>query len=234
MEPFLLNKETDSDVAVSDSNSTTLSTELSTNSVSWKGSADDVIIHWAFIIAAGYYLVVLLSFILVYVLYPENTIHPSRTTCELDQEDDEKVKKDPFHLNKPLSNHLRIFVIGLATFAMHTYCGLEISFGSLLSPYAVYSRLRMTKSEGSFLTSVYWGTFTFLRIFGLIATIYLSPRLLLLINFGIIMLSNAILVPFGNVYRWSLWVGTSLMGFGWVKSNEVYGSHHLFNRSPLS
>lgn len=225
MEPFLLNKDSDSDVIVAsetdtqfvllDSNSTmelANSTNLASNSTGLKGSADDVMIHWPFIIGAGYYLVVLLFFILVYVRYPENTIHPSRTKGH--QEDDSIAKKDSFRLNKPLSNRLRIFVVVVSMIAMHAYCGLEISFGSLLSPYSVHSRVQMTKSEGSFLTSGYWGTFTFSRIFSLIGILILSPRLLLLIKFAIIMGANGILLPLGNVSQRGLWFGTCLMGFG--------------------
>ena len=239
VEPFLLNKESDSDVvvlsetvtqsALLDNSSTT---ESASNSTGLKGSADDVMIHWPFIICAAYYLVVLFFFVLFCEFYPENTIHPSRTTS--DDQDDELLKKDAFRLNKPLSNHLRIFVVVLATFAMHTYVGLEISFGSLLSPYAVYSKLQMTKSQGSFLTSSYWGTFTFLRVFGLIGTIYLSPRLLLLIHFVIIMASNAILLPFGNDYAWALWLGTGLIGFGLVKMlTQFMGRQYLNHSSSL-
>lgn len=156
-------------------------------------------IHWSFIIGSVYYLVVLLFFVPVYVLYPENTIHPSR--IKSDQEDDSMAKRDAFHLNKPLPKHLRIFVVVISMIAMHAYCGLEISFGSLLSPYAVHSKVQMSKSEGSFLTSGYWGTFTFSRVFSLIGILILSPRLLLLIKFTIIMISNGILMPFGNVHR---------------------------------
>ena len=48
----------------------------------------------------------------------------------------------------------------------------------------------------------------------MIAIIYLSPRSLLLIDFGVIMFSNFILLPFGNDHRWALWLGSSLMGLG--------------------
>lgn len=188
VEPFLLNKETD------------ISTNASSNSTVLKGLADDVMVHWPFQIAALFYFVVLLGFLLVYFLFPENTIHPSRTEC--DPNEDSQAKKDKFKLNKPVSKYTRIFIVVLSIIAMHAYCGLEISFGSLLSPFAVKSNLQMTKSEASFLTSSYWGCFTFLRVFSLIAIIYLSPRLLLMLNFIIIMLSNAILMPFGNDYRW--------------------------------
>lgn len=210
MEPFLLNKDTDSDVVIVsetvtefahfDHNSTLPTTiRPVTNGTVLKGSASDVMIHWSFLIAALYYLFVLLVFGLIYVFHPENTIHPSRT--ETDTEDNPNAKKDPFKLNRPLSNWLKIFVVIVSTATMHVYCGLEISFGALLSPFAVKSKIHMTKSEGSFLTSAYWGMFTFLRAFSLIAIIFLSPRLLLLINFGIIMISNAILLPLGNSNR---------------------------------
>lgn len=210
----MLNKDTDVVVVTErvtqfahlDSNSTLPTTpELIWDFNVLKGSAEDVMIHWSFLIAALYYFIVLLVFVLVYVLYPENTIHPSRTA--IDQDDELKAKKDAFKLNKPLSNCLKIFVVIVSTVTMHVYCGLEISFGALLSPFAVKSNLHMTKSEGSFLTSAYWGTFTFLRAFSLIGIIYLSPRLLLLINFAIIMISNGILLPLGNAHRWGRWKG---------------------------
>ncbi len=92
--------------------------------------------------------------------------------------------------------------------------GVEISFGSLLSPFAVKSDLHLTKSQGSFITGSYWSTYTFLRIFSLVLIIYLSPRTLLIANFLIIMLANGILVPFANTNEWALWLGSGLMGFG--------------------
>ena len=161
-------------------------------------------IHWPFQIAALFYFVVLVGFVLLYVFIPENTIHPSRT--ETNQEEDPNARKSKFKLNKPLSKYVHIFVVVVSTMAMHAYCGLEISFGSLLSPFAVKSNTKMSKSEASFLTSSYWGTFTFLRLFSLVAIIYLSPRLLLLINFGIIMFSNAILMLYGNDLRWGMFL----------------------------
>ena len=166
MEPFLVNKEADSEVMIAAETVTQfadfdflnltaptttalslLDPNITANSTALKGSAVDVMIHWPFLIAAIYYLVTLLVFILIVILYPENAIHPSRR-LSLQQQDDPNAKKDPFKLNEPISNILRIFVIIVATISMHAYVGLEISFGSLLSPYAVKSNLRMTKSEG--------------------------------------------------------------------------------------
>ena len=167
---------------------------------------DDILIHWPFIITGLYYLVVLIVFGVIYFLYPENSVHPSRIKSHEDNQLNLKAKKDKFLLKNPIEGALKIAVIIISTLAMHAYVGLEISFGSLLPTFAVKSDLHMSKSEGSFLTSTYWATYTFLRIFSLIAIIYLSPRFLLLVNFGIIMFSNMILVPFGNSQRWALWV----------------------------
>ena len=109
---------------------------------------------------------------------------------------------------------MKVLVIVLSVLFFHLYCGLEISFGSLLSPFAVKSNLKMSKSEGSFLTSTYWGMFTFFRIFSLFAITVFSPRALLIFNMALIMLSNVFLLPLANDYRWALWVGSALMGLG--------------------
>lgn len=164
VEPFLTIKETDSDIIAAEtatqlvdfSNFTTLDTSTvfslldpnttvlsSTDSI---GSSEDIQIKWPFLIAAIYYFVVLLAFILILILYPENAIHPSRRLSL--QEDDPNAKKDRFKLKEPLTKSLRLFVVIVATLSMHAYVGLEISFGSLLSPFAVKSNLKMTKSEG--------------------------------------------------------------------------------------
>lgn len=200
--PFLLNKETDNQLSVSNSSEPDLI-----------GTSNDVKIQWPFIILSILYLLVLVIFIVIYIYYPENSIHPSRIKRD-DNVLDQNEKKDKYKLNSPLSKWLNIFVICIATISMHAYVGVEISFGSLLSPFAVKSNLHMSKSEGSFLTSTYWATYTFLRIFSLIGIIYLSPQLLLIINFGIVMLSNCILVPFANEHRWALWTGSALIGLG--------------------
>jgi len=121
---------------------------------------------------------------------------------------------DEFNLIKPLKPGMKLLIIVLSVLFFHLYCGLEISFGSLLSPFAVKSNLRMSKSEGSFITAVYWGMFTFFRIFSLFAITYFSPRAVLIFNMALIVLSNGFLLPLANTYRWALWVGSALMGLG--------------------
>lgn len=173
---------------------------------------EEIRIHWPFLIIGVYNILVLIAFGVVYYMYPDNQVHPSRITST-ENEDDNNKKKDSFHLKKPLEGNLKTAVIIISTLAMHAYVGLEISFGSLLPPFAVYSDLHMTKPEGSFVTSTYWGMYTFLRVFSLIAIIYFSPRFLLLVDFGIILISNVILVPFANHYRWALWLGKIFFDF---------------------
>ena len=82
-----------------------------------------------------------------------------------------------------------------------------------MSPYAVKSNLGMTKSEGAYVTGVYWCFYTFLRIFSSITIVYFSPRLLLFVNTFIIMLSNFFLIGLPN-YNWALYTGSILMGTG--------------------
>lgn len=208
VEPFLLNKAADEfDIHASDSNST----------ISSDASADNyLMIHWPFIIGSIYCLLVLTLVVINYILYPDNPVHPSRLKKNDDKGGgaDESGKKDKFQLNNPLTGNIKILVIVIASVCMHAYVGLEISFGSLLTPFAVKSDLNLTKSQGSFITGSYWATYTFLRIFTLVLIVYLPARTLLIGDFIIIMLSNCILVPFANTYEWALWVGSSLMGLG--------------------
>ncbi|KAG4078604.1 hypothetical protein HA402_011363 [Bradysia odoriphaga] len=204
VEPFLLNKEAD-DLEMHSSNSTILADVASDN---------HLMIHWPFIIGSTYCVLVLALVVLNYILYPHNPVHPSRLRKNENKRADECGKKDKFQLNEPLSGKLKIMIIVIASVCMHAYVGLEISFGSLLTPFAVKSDLNLTKSQGSFITGSYWATYTFLRIFTLVLIVYLPCRTLLIGNFIIIMFSNCILVPFANNHEWALWVGSSLMGLG--------------------
>ncbi len=114
VEPFLLNKETD-DIT----NST---------DTSYAGGVDELMIHWPFIIGSIFYLVVLALFVLNYILNPKNPVHPSRTiknTPEKNSDTDIDVyaKKDKFRLNTPLTGHVKIMVIVVASLCMHAYVG---------------------------------------------------------------------------------------------------------------
>lgn len=114
VEPFLLNKETD-DVAA---NNATNSTD------GHVATSNELMIHWPFIIGSMFYLVILALFVLNYILYPENPVHPSRMKAKGDtKEIDEETTEDKFGLNTPLTGNVKMMVIVVATLCMHAYVG---------------------------------------------------------------------------------------------------------------
>lgn len=208
-------------------------------------TADDLKVHWAYIIISVFNFSVLVFFLIVYCFRPitkeypcdlsnestpqkSNTLEKERSIKENSYVKTEKsleiakseminekiqhqqsdIPFQQFLLIKPLSLGMKILIWSLSILFFHLYCGLEISFGSLLSPFAVKSNIKMTKSEGSYLTSTYWGMFTFFRIVSLFAITYFSPRCILIFSMVLIMLSNVFLLPFANYYSWALWVSS--------------------------
>lgn len=180
----------------------------------------DLLIQWAYAFVSVYNAIIFVVFVVVYLGKRSNKAHPSRLAAIQSQaeasycESTGQLKSSLPNCSLAFPAKSRILVIIMSTLFMHVYCGLEISFGSLLATFAVKSSLQMNKSLSSFITSLYWGTFTFFRILTMFAITYFKPRTLLLINIAIIMSSNAFLLPFGDTHLWALWTGVALMGLG--------------------
>lgn len=110
IEPFLKNKE-DFDTLTINSNSSD-----PTNLI----KSDEIIIQYPYYIIAVYYLFTTISFITVYMIFPSNPVHPSRSSVG---NEDYNGKKDSFRLNKPLEKNVSIFVVIVSTIVMHAYVG---------------------------------------------------------------------------------------------------------------
>lgn len=108
----------------------------------------------------------------------------------------------------------RKIVIILMSLFFHIYCGLEITFGSFLTAFGKKSSLKIPKRRGAILSSLFWATFTFFRLFAIFYIDYVGPQNNLLIEILIVLLSNVFLAPFGDQIEWALWTGSALMGFG--------------------
>ena len=114
----------------------------------------------------------------------------------------------------PIRPHMKIIIVGLAALFMHCAFGVELSFGGLLTTFVVKSDMHLSKTTGSYMTSFYWGSFTFFRLFSVIMVNFISSRAMMHVSLCLIALGNMVLLPFGNHYEWALWVGSGLMGIG--------------------
>ena len=106
-----------------------------------------------------------------------------------------------------------VVIILMMMFA-HVSYGLELTLGQFLVTFAVDSDLHLSKSQGTRLTSLFWGTFTFWRLTTIFYIEYIGHELNLLASLAIILIGNVFLVPFGNSNELCLWIGVAIIGLG--------------------
>ncbi len=92
------------------------------------------------------------------------------------------------------------------------YVGAEYSMGGWVFSYAVGMRMADT-TTAAYLTSVFWGAFTFARLVGVVISMRVRPRYILLCDFavGISGVGLILLLPASVA---ALWIGTVMTGFG--------------------
>jgi len=108
----------------------------------------------------------------------------------------------------------KLFAVILSMMFMHTYYGLELTFGSFLVTFAVESDLKLSKRIGVQMTALFWGTFTFWRLITIFYIEYIGNGLNIFACLTVVMIGNLLLVPFGNSSVTCLWIGVALMGLG--------------------
>lgn len=92
------------------------------------------------------------------------------------------------------------------------YVGTEFAMGGWLYSYAVAMNLADTISA-AYLTSVFWGAFTFARLLGVPISMHVRPRYILLGDFATAMLGVALILIWPDSSL-ALWAGSVLTGFG--------------------
>jgi FHS family Na+ dependent glucose MFS transporter 1 len=166
--------------------------------------------------------------LIVYRIYPVTEEHPSRkarqqpeTGHQLDSingnhSGDKKTNNN--HPEEKLYNknykRWKILTIALVLLFMHTYLGLEISFGSFLMTFAVKSDLALTKATGANITTLFWSTFTLIRVITIFVIEWAGNAVIILISMTIALGANIILFPYANTDETMLWAGVAMIGIG--------------------
>lgn len=102
------------------------------------------------------------------------------------------------------------WLVGMAVLLIILYVGVELGFGNWLYTYAVERDL-LNKTDAAYLTSAFWGAFTFGRLLGIPVAARLRPRSILLGSLIGAVISTIFMVAFQEVTF--LWIGTLAFGF---------------------
>ncbi|MGC8877841.1 MAG: MFS transporter [Anaerolineae bacterium] len=103
-------------------------------------------------------------------------------------------------------------LVALIVLLFILYVGTEFAMGGWLYSYAIAMKLADTVSA-AYLTSVFWGAFTFARLLGVPISMHIRPRYILLGDFATAMLGVALILIWSDSSL-ALWVGSVLTGFG--------------------
>lgn len=114
----------------------------------------------------------------------------------------------------PSHRFWRIVTVCITLLFMHIYLGLEITFGSYLTAFAVKCKLHLSKAYGAFLTTVYWTSFTLFRLLTILYIDYTGIGVNIAGSIVMVLISNAFLLPHGDESLAMLWTGIILIGIG--------------------
>ena len=182
---------------------------------------DDVRLMYPYGLIAIFLLINAVIFLTLFLTYRETPPHPSRIlTADTNPDVDSKREAESISASDTKSNTQLLLIIIMTAFMLF-YVGLEITFGSFLTTYSVNSAMKLSKATGALITSCFWATFTFFRLFAAVYIGYTGAELNLIFEIILILISNVFLMGWGNSVEWALWTGTALLGLG---TSSVYAS----------
>ena len=74
------------------------------------------------------------------------------------------------------------------------YVGMEMCFGLYISTFAVESQLHLSKSEGAFITAIFYGCFAATRFLAIFAAVKMCPIHIMLLSFSFCVVGSFTLV----------------------------------------
>ncbi|XP_022647863.1 sodium-dependent glucose transporter 1A-like isoform X2 [Varroa destructor] len=100
------------------------------------------------------------------------------------------------------------------SFYLMIYVALESCLGQMLSAFAVKSKLQFTKTQASYLSSLFWTTFTMSRVFSAFWALHSSPRCMMFTEHAMSLAAFFLFLWFGETSRIMVWVCAALVGIG--------------------
>ncbi|OQR67828.1 sodium-dependent glucose transporter 1-like [Tropilaelaps mercedesae] len=94
------------------------------------------------------------------------------------------------------------------------YVALESCLGQMLPAFAVKSKLQFTKPHASYLSSLFWTTFTLSRVFSAFWALHSTPRCMMFTEHAMSLFAFFLFLWFGETNQLMVWVCAALVGIG--------------------
>ena len=98
------------------------------------------------------------------------------STTDIEKSNESSVTENQKKQQKIYKFYKVVLLIFTALF-MHIFYGLELTAGSMILTYAAESNLKLSKSEGAQLASLFWGVFTGWRLITIFYIEYIGSEL---------------------------------------------------------
>jgi hypothetical protein len=93
---------------------------------------------------------------------------------------------------------LKYILVGFLSIFFLLYAGLEISYGLYIATFSVESQLNLSKSEGAYITAIYWGCFATMRCLAIFAAIKFRPIYVMVMSFTFCLMGSVPLTIWGE------------------------------------
>ncbi|KAM7281689.1 sodium-dependent glucose transporter 1A-like [Ixodes scapularis] len=167
-------------------------------------------IQYAFGIASGFYLLPIISMIVLYCIDGSDSKPPKQSSLE-----------DALH-QKEAAKDIRFKKILLTLLSMYlcVYVAQECTVAQMITAYAVKCDLHLSKSTAARVAAVYFLSFAGCRMGSSLLAIRVTPFQMLLGSHVILAGTATVFVLWGNSSKTVLWASSALLGLG---QGPIYG-----------
>jgi FHS family Na+ dependent glucose MFS transporter 1 len=153
----------------------------------------------------------------------KSSICMKRDVDEVLKEEEAIKKQEVEETTYPDTKLYAFAMIFLGSCYMFVYMGSEVAFGTFLFTYTVEGKPHFTKKTATILSSLFWGTFSFLRLISMVLTLCKVPPSILLTGNLIGSLIASIVMLIWPESKIATWIGSALMGtsFASVFPNSI-------------
>lgn len=168
-------------------------------------------VHYAFAIASGFYLIPMISMIVLYFIDNSDFKPPKKN--HLEQALDKEEAAEDVRFSRVL--------LGLLAAYVCVYVALECSSGQMITAYAVKCDLHLAKTTASRIAAVYFLCFAGSRVIAALIAIKVTSYQMLVGSHAILAVTAVVMLMWGNSSEAVLWACAALLGLG---QGPIYGA----------